>query len=1086
MDWKRYFYPALFAGVFVLPAVSMLSDVYADEIEVEEISQEIEEPVVEGREEEVPEISVEAHVSNVGWMEPEVIDETQEEILVGTTGKAQSMEAITIEVTDPQYADSIEYRSHVANIGWEQEWVSNGEISGTTGRGYSIEAIQIRLTGELSEQYDIYYQPHVSNVGWLGWAKNGEKAGSAGHGYSLEALRIAFFKKGASNPEVTEDSFFGSDLSSTAHVSNIGWMSPTTEGEITGTVGMANSVEAIQVQLDHPDYDGTIEYQSYVHGIGWEKNWHRDNEMSGTTGQGRYLEAIRFRLTDQMAENYNVYYQTHVANVGWMDWACNGNDAGTIGYDNSIEAVRIMLEKKNSTQEIETGADSFRNNRTRISTHVSNIGWMSPVGENQLAGTTGRGYTMEALTISLNDPDYSGDISYRTYIHSVGWDEWRTKGVMSGTTGQGKYIEAIEIFLTGELADVYDVYYQTHVANVGWLDWTLNGKPSGSTGYDHAIEALRLQLVKKGDSFNFPTGQAYMEDNILKVRGHAGAGWTASGTSGDVVGNYHPLDAVEIRLESNVYDGSVIYKTYSDGDGWQSGWTNSGKISYQKEGIQAIQIALTGQIADIYDIYYQTHFNMLGWLGWAKNGDSSGCQYYDETVNAIRIIMVQKGDRYPVSDKQSYFVVENADDLVVNHAGDVQNGTYYIVDADSGIYYISINDQGSAGVYTFNNTDLKPWTISHDNRGYVIAKQTDEDVYLSAGSTKRSVPKWIFMKDNDGYVIVSQEAVDHHLSVNGDNLINGALLTTSLSVSDKLQHWKLVSSVDLTNQLKELASQSADSLKDGQYEIVNNGNQRIAIGVEQKNSGRVVQMQNLSNSDNQFWLIEHDDQGFATIYSKGEKQYLTVLNNQTIGLSRDGGRIESKWIFLQTQTGYQIVSAANPYADLVMFESKGYAGNTLVSIEVNPSAANEWLLFSKQYSTIRRETLGGSYDMDGWYGAQCWDYVDYVMIHYYGSANGVSCSTTGYVQDIATNKATNGILRFMDDVTGQKMEQGDIIVWGFCDACPYSHIALYDRAGLGDNIYVLGQNQPYPYVNVLSITKEGIIGVFRPKKIYNV
>ncbi len=1083
MDWKRYFYPALFAGAFLLPAVFMLSDVYADEIVVEEISQEIDEFEADDTREEMPEISVEAHVSNVGWMEREVITENQNEIMAGTTGKAQSMEAVTIEMADPQYSGSVEYRSHIANIGWEEDWCTGGEISGTTGKGYSIEAVQIRLTGGLSEQYDIYYQPHVSNEGWLGWAKNGEKAGSAGYGYSLEALRIAFFKKGMADIENTKDSFLGSDLNATAHVSNIGWMSPAGEGEITGTVGMADAMEALQVQLDHADYDGTLEYQSYVHGIGWENTWHSDNEMSGTTGQGRYLEAIRFRLTDQMAENYNIYYQTHVSNVGWMDWTGNGKEAGTIGYNNSIEAIRIMLEKKNSTQVIATGSDSFRNNRTSINAHVSNIGWMNPVGENEMAGTTGLACSMEALTISVNDSEYSGGILYKTYIHSVGWEkEWRTGYEVSGTTGQSKYIEAVEIVLTGQLANVYDVYYQTHVSNVGWLDWAVNGNPSGSTGLNYGMEALRLQLVKKTDPFSLPTGQAYIED-FLKVNTHSGSGWNGPVGSGQISGNYVALDALSIRTESYLYEGSIIFKTYSDSAGWQSTWTNGGKTSSQKDGIQAVQIALTGELADLYDIYYQSHFNTLGWLGWARNGDSSGCRNFDDTMDALRILPVWKGDRYPVSDNKPYFVSENADALALAHSEDVKDGSYYIVDADTGIYYLSINEKGTAGIYTFNNTDLKPWTISHDNKGYVIVKE-DGKTDLSAAMNSIGVPKWIFVRDGEAYTIIPKENPDYHLSINGKEPVNAAPLTTTLSIEIQGQRWRLVSSVDLKEQLSQLALKSAGSVKDGQYEIVNNGYQTIAIGIEE--NGTIVQMQPLSNSDNQYWLIEHDDQGFATIYSVGKNKYLTVLANRTLGLTKEGGQVEAKWIFLPTGSGYQIISAANPYADLVMLGSAGFAGNTLVSEEVDPSAANEWYLYSKRYAVIRNETIGQAYDMDGWYGEQCWDYTDYVMIHYYGSYNGVSCPTTGYVQDIAVNRAWNGILDFTDDVTGQKMEQGDIIVWGFCEAYPYSHIALYDREDIDNQVRILGQYQPYPYVNLTSATKEGIIGVFRPKKFYNV
>ncbi|MBP3871860.1 MAG: RICIN domain-containing protein [Faecalicoccus sp.] len=1090
---KKYLFSTLLAGAFLTPAA--ISTIYADEqIEVQaetedpqlEVQEEIEENQQESQNEFIPEISAEAHVSNVGWMEPEVIDDSQNEIMVGTTGRSQSMEALIIEADDPEIAKDIEYISHVANIGWEQEWKNAGEMTGTTGRGYAIEAIQIRLKDELSETYDIYYQPHVSNVGWLGWAKNGEKAGSAGHGYALEALRIALYKKGSFDQNIGGDSFLGSEISVTSHVSNIGWMPSASEGQITGTVGMSNSMEAIQIQLDHADYEGSVEYQSYVHGIGWEDTWHSDNEMSGTTGQSRYIEAIRLRLNGQMAENYNIYYQAHVSRVGWMDWTCNGNNAGSIGFDNSIEALRIMLEKKNGTQHVEAGTDAFRNNRVAVTAHVSNVGWMAPVSENQVSGTVGLSNSIEGLIITLNDTEYTGGILYKTYVQSIGWEkEWRTSGELSGTTGQSKHIEAIQMVLTGQLANVYDIYYQAHVANIGWMHWSVNGNPAGSTGYNYGMEALKIRLVKKGEASGLSTANAYVED-ILKVRSHASAGWTGYKTSGDITGNYHPIDAVQINAESSLYDGSVIYKTYGEEAGWQSSWTTSGNISSQKYGIEAIQIALTGELANRYDIYYQTHVNSIGWLGFASNGDCAGTENYGEAIDALRIILVEKGKPYPVSDAQAYFVRPDAAEFAKAHSQDVADGEYYIVDAKSGIYYLNYSDEGYPAIYTFNNTDPDKWIISHDSRGFVLVKHKETGEYLSVGNdNSRTVPRWVFVKDEDGYILLPEAAIENHLSITGNSFINGNSLTTALSTDKDLCHWKLVDALDVQSMLKDLARASEAALKDGVYEIVNNGNQSIAIAANSQNQSG-VQMQILSDSDNQYWQIEHDDQGYATIFSKGAQKYLAVGEKDVVGLSDQSGKIEAKWIILPTASGYQIISAANPYAVLMMNESKGYAGNTLVSEEADLTLANTWCLFTRPYSTIRRETMGRSYDMDGWYGAQCWDYVDYVMIHYYGSYNGVSCSTTGYVQDIATNKEWNGILNFMDDVTGQEMEQGDIVVWGFCDACPYSHIALYDRQGVGDKIYVLGQNQPYPYVNVLSVSKEGVIGVFRPKKIYNV
>ena len=122
---------------------------------------------------------------------------------------------------------------------------------------------------------------------------------------------------------------------------------------------------------------------------------------------------------------------------------------------------------------------------------------------------------------------------------------------------------------------------------------------------------------------------------------------------------------------------------------------------------------------------------------------------------------------------------------------------------------------------------------------------------------------------------------------------------------------------------------------------------------------------------------------------------------------------------------------------------------------------------------------GKKIDMDGAYGGQCWDlYAHYMKTLGYKYAN---CTTTGYVKDIWNNRKTNGMLDSCIEVSVNELQDGDIAVWGNCDACPKSHIAIFRKDnGNGTGIF-LGQNQSGQYVDQKSFTYTGIIGVFRPK-----
>ncbi len=130
----------------------------------------------------------------------------------------------------------INYKSHVANIGW-QNWVSNGELSGTTGQYLRMEAIRIKISG-LPSWWNVEYRVHVSEIGWLNWVRNGEIAGTTGQSRQMEAIQIRLLNA-PSNFTVRYR----------AHVKDLGWMSWVSNGQTAGTTGQSRQMEAIQIEL---------------------------------------------------------------------------------------------------------------------------------------------------------------------------------------------------------------------------------------------------------------------------------------------------------------------------------------------------------------------------------------------------------------------------------------------------------------------------------------------------------------------------------------------------------------------------------------------------------------------------------------------------------------------------------------------------------------------------------------------------------------------------------------------------------------------------------------------------------------------
>ena len=115
--------------------------------------------------------------------------------MAGTEGECKRMESIRMKLPS-SVNSSIQYRSHVQDIGWEKNWASNGSLSGTTGQCKRLEAIQIQLSGDVAKNYDVYYRVHAQDYGWLAWAKNGESSGTEGYAKRLEAIEVRLVPKG--------------------------------------------------------------------------------------------------------------------------------------------------------------------------------------------------------------------------------------------------------------------------------------------------------------------------------------------------------------------------------------------------------------------------------------------------------------------------------------------------------------------------------------------------------------------------------------------------------------------------------------------------------------------------------------------------------------------------------------------------------------------------------------------------------------------------------------------------------------------------------------------------------------------------
>lgn len=284
------------------------------------------------------------------------------------------------------------------------------------------------------------------------------------------------------------------------HVQDIGWQGAVSNGNTAGTSGQSKRLEGIKMNISNSPYTGTVQYQTHIQNIGWQA-WKQNNELSGTQAQSKRLEAIRVRLTGDLAEKYDVYYRVHAQHFGWLDWAKNGEAAGTASYGYRLEAIQIQLVEKGSSKAPTNTQHHYYTRNLYYSTHVQNIGWQENVWNGATSGTVGRALQVETIRISLFDMgNITGGVEYKVHVQDLGWQGWVKDGAQAGTTGRTKRLEALQVKLTGEAANQYDIYYRTHIKDYGWLDWAKNGESAGSEGLSKRIEAVEIRLVSKGQA----------------------------------------------------------------------------------------------------------------------------------------------------------------------------------------------------------------------------------------------------------------------------------------------------------------------------------------------------------------------------------------------------------------------------------------------------------------------------------------------------------------------------------------------------------------------------------------------------------
>lgn len=313
------------------------------------------------------------------------------------------------------------------------------------------------------------------------------------------------------------------------------------------------------------DPNALISYQTQIQNIGWT-NWAKDGETLGTTGAGSRLETLKISLNENIKEN--IQYRAHVEDIGWMDWVSNGKEAGTVGQSKRVEAVQIKFENS-------------KNYNVHYRVHVQDIGWMPWVKNGEVAGTTGKSKRIEAIEIKLEKINNSeGDTQVKPEeptipVNPVDPEKPTEPDKPVNPEEPSKPI----------ITDKVSVAYSTHAQDIGWMNFVKDGKISGTTGQSKRVEAIKIKLEGIDESIKNP----------------------------------------------------IEYKVHVQDIGWMP-WKNNGEIAGttgQFKRVEAIQIKLNSQIEKT--IKYRVHVQDIGWIDWVKNGEVAGTTGQSKRIEAIEI-----------------------------------------------------------------------------------------------------------------------------------------------------------------------------------------------------------------------------------------------------------------------------------------------------------------------------------------------------------------------------------------------------------------------------------------------------------------
>lgn len=155
------------------------------------------------------------------------------------------------------------------------------------------------------------------------------------------------------------------------------------------------------------------------------------------------------------------------------------------------------------------------------------------------------------------------------------------------------------------------VSYMVHAQSYDWMSPKKDGETAGTTGKGKRLEAIAICM------------------NLNGVTAQDGTAMTGG---------------LQYRVHAQSY-GWMNWKEASTNDDtpeWMVNRHDFAGTTGQGKRLEAIQIKLTGQLAEEYEVLYRVHIQSYGWSYWTRNGQTAGTTGQGKRLEALQIKLIKK------------------------------------------------------------------------------------------------------------------------------------------------------------------------------------------------------------------------------------------------------------------------------------------------------------------------------------------------------------------------------------------------------------------------------------------------------------